>query len=771
MFAGYAEGQSAAHVETEAELREAISNAAVGVPVVIILDKEIGLTGTTLTIPANKDITLRSNGNAEFELFGVSGTGTITVENRGVLTLAGITVTHASGATGWGVGVNSGGKLTMTGGKISGNSYYGVSNSGDFTMSGGMISNNGDGVSAPSYSSNFTMTGGEISNNGRGVYVVANFNMTYGKISGNTGVGVSVDGGTFTMTGGEISNNGRGVDNSRVFLMLGGKISGNTLSGNGGGVSNTGTFTMSGGEISGNTVTGNYNGGNGGGVYNTGTFTLSGGEISKNTAQNGGGVYVEWGSFNLYGGKITGNTATRNGGGVWVTDTVINFNRLTVRDGVVFSDNRALAAYNRDSAHDSTYRAYIENNVKWSEPFTQGYNNFDISYVYGTSITRFTVIVQDCYGTPTGAGSYSAGDTVTLNAGTRTGYTFARWTVNDGVVSLSSTTSTTATFTMPTNNVVVNAIWTASATGDSGGSGSSSNSGGSGGSGGSSNSGNSGGSGSSDNNKQPNEADNSIGSNDNEQHTIYDEPANISTAGLVGTVIMMTGWIIGSLAIFARMRGRELKKINKDQKNIKKNPGFGSFYLYLLPTLGLYTVYIESISVAKLNIMFKNKLGGDAQVSFPSTLFAIFWAVFLLPVIFFISFAVVNGLLLNTAAHAVIFNLNFASFGTTFIDGMVMRGGISLFSALTPVFFGWVVVVLLLALVSILYLNGHAHNITKGLIKLAGCYDRDDIQETLYRHDNSGISGLSLRISQNAYKFEELLPYYNSDITNRFKGY
>ncbi|MDR0470352.1 MAG: InlB B-repeat-containing protein [Nitrososphaerota archaeon] len=469
------EGQSTVRVGTEAELRGAVSNAASNAPVVITLDKEIGLTGGALIIPANKDITIRSNGNVEFELFGASGASTITVENQGILTLAGIVVTHVSGASGEGVYVQSGGKLTLTSGKISGNAGNGVYHSGNFTMTGGMIANNRDcGVYINSaYNSNFTMTGGEISGNRVGVFLESPyaiphyFNMTGGKISGNTGIGVNNYRGIFTMTGGEVSGNGDGgVTNSGVFIMSNGKISGNTVSSfsytvdnGGGGVHNTATFTMSGGEISNNTVAERYND-NGGGVWTNGIFTMTGGAISKNSATNGGGVYVSSGIFNLYGGKITGNTAARNGGGCWVTDSVTNFNRLVVSNGVVFSDNRALAAYNRDSQHDSIYRAYIENSVVWSESFTQGYNNFDISYIFGTSITAFSVTINDGYGTPTGAGSYSVGQTVTLNAGTRAGYTFSRWTVNEGSVTLSSTASTTATFTMPTNNVVITASWT-----------------------------------------------------------------------------------------------------------------------------------------------------------------------------------------------------------------------------------------------------------------------------------------------------------------------
>jgi hypothetical protein len=148
------------------------------------------------------------------------------------------------------------------------------------------------------------------------------------KVHGNTGGGVSVDGGTFTMNGGEISGNtasssgGVSVYSNGTFTMSGGKISGNTAAGGsfssyGGGVFvGNGTFTMSGGEISGNTTYASY----GGGVFvGNGTFTMSGGAISGNSAYGGGGVHVDSsGTFTMSGGAISGNSASYNGGGVFV---------------------------------------------------------------------------------------------------------------------------------------------------------------------------------------------------------------------------------------------------------------------------------------------------------------------------------------------------------------------------------------------------------------------------------------------------------------------
>ncbi len=288
------------------------------------------------------------------------------------------------------------------------------------------------------------------------------------------GVCVSVNsGGTFVMYSGELSGNARGargVSNAGTFEMFGGVISGNRGIA-GGGVSNLGTFTMFGGKISNNYAHW------GGGVANRGNFSMSGGLISNNTAFNGGGVHIygnifnssiiieiypKYGVFDLLGGEISGNTARGDGGGVWVGED--NFGGLFVSDGVVFSNNRASAVYDRDPIFDYIYNSQIGRNVVWSSPFTQGYNNYDISFVYGTSITQYTVTVRDSYQDPstgfgTGAGSYSVGAAVTVFAGTRDGYTFSGWTVNEGGVTLSNSVLQITSFTMPANNVVVTANW------------------------------------------------------------------------------------------------------------------------------------------------------------------------------------------------------------------------------------------------------------------------------------------------------------------------
>jgi len=251
-------------VSNEFELRAAVNNAAG--PTSIAFSKDIALTAL-LVIPTGKDITLTSNRVSGFyKLIGYS-VSTITVEAGGVLRLDGITVTNKSGA-GRGVMVNSGGKLFLCSGEISGN--HGVNSDGG----------------------------------GGGVYVSGSFVMSGGKISDNTafdrGGGVYLFSGSFSMSGGSITNNKAYfiVDNNRTVYGAGGGVYAES--------EYSGSFSMSGGRVSGNIAV--Y----GGGVHlYSGSFSMSGGRISGNTADWGGGIYISSSaSFSRTDGEISGNTSS-----------------------------------------------------------------------------------------------------------------------------------------------------------------------------------------------------------------------------------------------------------------------------------------------------------------------------------------------------------------------------------------------------------------------------------------------------------------------------
>lgn len=101
---------------------------------------------------------------------------------------------------------------------------------------------------------------------------------------------------------------------------------------------------------------------------------------------------------------------------------------------------------------------------------------------------RYSVTVNGSYAEASGAGSYEAGATVSVHAGSRSNYRFDGWTSSDGI-DFANARNASTTFTMPNQSVTVTANWTYTG-GSSGGS----SGGGSGGNSGSSSGGGSGGS-------------------------------------------------------------------------------------------------------------------------------------------------------------------------------------------------------------------------------------------------------------------------------------
>lgn len=77
--------------------------------------------------------------------------------------------------------------------------------------------------------------------------------------------------------------------------------------------------------------------------------------------------------------------------------------------------------------------------------------------------TSSHVTVNGSYAETTGEGDYLAGDTVTIDAGTRSGYTFNGWSSYD--VTITDSSNSTATFIMPENAVTVKANWKQNASG------------------------------------------------------------------------------------------------------------------------------------------------------------------------------------------------------------------------------------------------------------------------------------------------------------------
>ena len=88
-----------------------------------------------------------------------------------------------------------------------------------------------------------------------------------------------------------------------------------------------------------------------------------------------------------------------------------------------------------------------------------------------TKKTSNTVTVNESYAEVSGSGEYSNGETVTIKAGERSGYTFSGWTTDSGV-QLADSKAAVTTFTMPDKAVTVTANWTKSGGSSGGGGGS-----------------------------------------------------------------------------------------------------------------------------------------------------------------------------------------------------------------------------------------------------------------------------------------------------------
>ena len=283
--------------------------------------------------------------------------GAVYIHNKGTFSMEGGTISKFKSTNQYaGPVVVNGGSMTMSGGKIDGNTAT------EFNSAGGVLVNT---------DSTFTMTGGTISNNsakrGGGVLVRENGQfkmpeMSKGTISGNT-ARVESDSIAQPNAGG----GGVFVEGDASFEMEDGTITRNTTNGMGGGVATAvlneddktggGQFHMTGGTISNNEAS------CGGGVYSWSgkdRVVLEGGNIVNNTAYNqGGGVYVSTSPYGLTikNALITDNKATIMGGGVWAcpTGTVTLGTDSAVFDNTATKAGDDIALLNKNEGYYSTF--------------------------------------------------------------------------------------------------------------------------------------------------------------------------------------------------------------------------------------------------------------------------------------------------------------------------------------------------------------------------------------------------------------------------------
>ena len=324
-------------------------------------DDLIGLGGGILLEGANSELTLTGTteitGNSAKE-----GGGGIRASN-GKVTMTGGTISgnkvQSSGARtgGGGVYIDRGATFTMKGGTISGNTATTKGSNGSKAMGGGVCVS-GSGSKFIMEESSSTISGNEVKKEGNSTDL------------STIGGGVCVcDGATFEMKAGSIESNEALEGNLRYFGHAGGGV---CVGGNGsadtdenpGYQADYALFTMTGGTISNNKA------GYGGGVAVTSesSFTMSNNsKISGNKATyrdtgnnhtgSGGGVSVLHGTLNMTGGEITGNEAGDGGG---ISGMKFNGNKGTI----TVSGNSSISANIADSGGgggiSSEYKLTIE---------------------------------------------------------------------------------------------------------------------------------------------------------------------------------------------------------------------------------------------------------------------------------------------------------------------------------------------------------------------------------------------------------------------------
>ncbi len=273
---------------------------------------------SALTVPSGVEVALDLNGHT------IDRRLTSAVASGNVITVNGtLTITDTSNVQ---TGTITGANNTGSGGAII--------NKGRLTVSGGTISGNRAqeaGAVLNAAGSVLTISGGTFENNTASTF----------------GGGAIVNHGTVSMSGGLIQNNtavknGGGIWSDGTLTVTNGSFANNTAQADGGAVYITGDGSVS--EISGGTITGNTADQSAGAVYMIGgTTTISGGTITGNTAKaHGGALYVAGNStvLNLFGGTITGNTAANQGGAIVKYQDA---NTINIQGSPVILNNQAAA--------------------------------------------------------------------------------------------------------------------------------------------------------------------------------------------------------------------------------------------------------------------------------------------------------------------------------------------------------------------------------------------------------------------------------------------
>ena len=200
------------------------------------------------------------------------------------------------------------------------------------------------------------------------------------------------------------------------------------------------------------------------------TWTQVGSDIEGDSAYDKSGSSVEISSdgsivaigtpFNDENGNDSGRVRLyQNINGTWTQlGSDINGSSAGDESGTAIALNSngtivAIGSPNHDQNGDSSGQVRAYQCLLNTSELTMPAQNVLITANYTKK--NYTVTIDGVNGTQFGGGTYQIGDTVSLSASPASGYEFTGWTVHGGGVTLSSTTNTSVTFTMPPENVSI----------------------------------------------------------------------------------------------------------------------------------------------------------------------------------------------------------------------------------------------------------------------------------------------------------------------------
>ena len=175
---------------------------------------------------------------------------------------------------------------------------------------------------------------------------------------------------------------------------------------------------------------------------------------------------AEFTSFTMLAKDVTVNAVWTNTLGVYIVEVMGSYEPPPLNGAGGYFEGSVVSIDAGSPPTGLTFAYWYTNDgVVFADPtsptttFTMPAKNVRVTAIWAFRPSFYTVRVEDSYASPTGAGGYRNGDGVDIHAGIRTGYSFDGWDVLEGGATLTSLIDTTTDFTMPAENVTVQATW------------------------------------------------------------------------------------------------------------------------------------------------------------------------------------------------------------------------------------------------------------------------------------------------------------------------